>query len=275
MTSDREGACRPDVSASIGFGQVRHARQGPSANAFQYPVCFLWLPMRTLRKAPDPALHRNRPALFGFRDRDHGLAGDDALAWLDDVLAHHGLSDLQGEVWLLTFPRVFGFVFKPVSFWFCHQTDGKLGAVLAEVNNTFGERHCYLLESVRFGQSCEAEKVFHVSPFCPVRGRYRFRFMSTPSGSPEGAAPRVVARIEYFSDVTAQDPVLVTSISGELMTLTASTRRRAIAAYPAMTAMVVARIHWQALKLWMRRSPFYRQPPAPDRAVTLVAAKSN
>ncbi|MFP8835983.1 DUF1365 domain-containing protein [Hydrogenophaga sp. XSHU_21] len=259
--------------ALIGFGQVRHTRTRPRRNAFAYPTYFLMLPMRSLRQHGSGDLARNRPALLGFSDRDHGDGRADSLAWLEELLASHGIDDADGEVWLHTYPRVFGYVFKPVSFWYCHRADGTLRAVLAEVNNTFGERHCYLLDEPRYGVPCEAAKVFHVSPFCPVRGRYRFVFMRTERPGTVGEHPRTVARIDYFDDETDPVPLLNTSVSGELVALDAQARHRALWSYPAMTFGVVARIHWQAIRLWFKRAPFFRQPPAPGEFVTATVQR--
>ncbi len=263
--------------ALIGFGQVRHTRLRPQRNAFAYPTYFLMLPMRALRAQGPGHLARNHPAALAFHDRDHGDGRADSLAWLDEVLRAHGVMDATGEVWLHTYPRVLGYAFKPVSFWYCHRPDGSLRAVLVEVNNTFGERHCYLLDEPRYGVPCEASKVFHVSPFCPVRGRYRFVFMRTERAE---QAPRTVVRIDYFDDEAPGTPALLnTSVSGELQALTPATLRRALWSHPAMTLGVIARIHWQALRLWLRRTPFFRQPPAPAQLVTpgaptAAAAKS-
>jgi hypothetical protein len=102
--------------------------------------------MRACASSPAAALARNRFGLLSFHDRDHGDGRADALAWIDELLASEGVADADGEVWLHTYPRVLGYVFKPVSFWYCHRADGTLAAVVAEVNNTFGERHCYLLD---------------------------------------------------------------------------------------------------------------------------------
>ncbi|MFN7120447.1 MAG: DUF1365 domain-containing protein [Hydrogenophaga sp.] len=255
--------------AQIGFGQVRHTRHRPQRNAFAYPTYFLMLPMRSLRQHGPGALARNRRAALSFNDADHGDGRADSLQWLDELLQQHGIDDAQGEVWLHTYPRVLGYTFKPVSFWYCHRLDGTLRAVLAEVNNTFGERHCYLLDAPHYGQPCEASKVFHVSPFCPVRGRYRFVFMRA-----DGATPRTVARIDYFDDLSGDadgEPLLNTSVSGELQPLNARSLRRALWSYPAMTFGVMARIHWQAVRLWIKRAPFFRQPPAPGDFVTAAS----
>jgi len=247
-------------SARIGFGLVRHQRLAPVGHAFAYPVSFLMLPMRALRRQPDPQLRRNQPSLFGFHDRDHGDGGDDALAWLDRTLAEAGISDADGEVWLHTFPRQLGYAFKPVSFWYAHRADGPLAAILVEVNNTFGERHAYLLEppGLDWGRTLVARKVFHVSPFASTEGEYRFRFLLS---GPADAPGRTVARVEWHVD---GQPRLLTSVSGELEPLTAAARRRALLSHPLMTLGISARILWQALRLWGQR----RLPVVPWRAST-------
>ena len=258
MTPDR---------ALIGFGQVRHARSRPKAHAFAYPTYFLMLPLRSLREHGHGALARNRRAALSFHDRDHGDGRDDCLAWLDQTLASHGISDASGEVWLHTYPRVLGYSFKPVSFWYCHRRDGTLRAVLAEVNNTFGERHCYLLDAPQYGVPATADKVFHVSPFCPVRGEYRFVFMRSNHDGAAGAEDRTVARIDFHDEAGA--PALVrTSVSGTLVPLNVASARRALWRHPAMTLGVIARIHWQALHLWLKHAPFFRQPRPPADAVS-------
>ena len=243
----------------LGTGQVRHRRLRPRAHAFAYPSYFLWLPMRALRRATWPALNRNGRGWLSFHDADHGDRGGDALAWLEALLAGEGIADADGEVWLQTYPRVLGYVFKPVSFWFCERADGTLAAVVVEVNNTFGERHCYLLRGpgLAWGREQTAAKVFHVSPFCAVEGGYRFRFMR--------AGERVISCVDHDD---AHGPLLLTSLSGRLQPLTARSARSSFFAMPALTLMVVARIHWQALKLAFKRVPFFSKPAAPEQFVT-------
>ena len=237
----------------------------PVQNAFGYASYFLMLPMRALRAQPDAALNRNRFGALSFFDRDHGDGRSDALAWLDELLAAEGISDAAGEVWLHTFPRVLGHVFNPVSFWYAQRGDGTLAAVLAEVNNTFGERHCYLLSGpqLAWDQAVQARKVFHVSPFCAVQGEYRFRFILNGDST---APPRyTMARIDHED---AAGPLLQTRITGTLEPLTAASARRAFFSMPLMTLCVVVRIHWQALRLALKRVPFHRQPPAPESFIT-------
>jgi DUF1365 family protein len=208
-------------------------------------------------------LARNRAGLVSFHDRDHGDGGGDALVWFERLLAGEGIADADGEVWLHTYPRVLGYTFKPVSFWYAHRADGTLRAIVAEVHNTFGERHCYLLtgtaaEPIGWGRELRADKVFHVSPFCAVEGRYRFRFLRT--------AERTVARIDH-DDATGQ-PLLQTSVSGRLAPLTRRALHQAWLGSPLLTLGVMARIHWQALQLWWQRVPFFRKPVPPAAPVS-------
>ena len=247
----------------LGRGVVRHRRMATRDHAFEYPTYFLMLPMRTLRDQPCAALPRNRAGLLSFHDADHGDGRADALAWLDALLETEGVfapEEPRGEVWLHAYPRVLGYVFKPVSFWYVHDGSDALVAVVCEVNNTFGERHCYLLhgESLGWGRDVGAKKAFHVSPFFAVVGQYRFRFMRT--------AQRTVARVDHLADDGS--PLLHTSVSGRLELLSARALRSAFFSMPLMTLGVIARIHWQALQLWRKRVPFFSKPAPPQTFVT-------
>ena len=248
------------AAALIGTGQVRHARLRPVANRFAYPTYFLMLPMRSLREAPCTALPRNRFGLLSFHDRDHGDGRDDSLAWLDELLAREGIADAGGEAWLHCYPRVLGHTFKPVSFWYCHRLDGSLAAIVVEVNNTFGERHCYVLAGPQLahGRELSVAKAFHVSPFCAVAGHYRFRFL-------RDGDRRTVVRIDHDD---ADGLLLRTSVSGRLAPLTAASSRAAFFGMPLMTLGVVARIHWQAVRLWAKRVPWFSKPRAPSAFVS-------
>jgi DUF1365 family protein len=278
MSTDDLAAPGQGPRALIGFGQVRHTRLRPRRHAFAYGNYFWLLPLRSLARQPQAEVHRNARSWLAFHDADHGDGGADALAWLDSLLRQHGLwrDDLtQGEVWLQAYPRVLGYVFKPVSFWYVHRADGALHAVVAEVNSTFGQRHCYVLRpqagqsAIAWGQELVADKAMHVSPFCEVQGGYRFRFMrSDGHRDGHGAAPslgRIVARVDHDD---AQGPLLQTSVSGTLAPLTTASVRRAIWGWPWMTMGVVARIHWQALQLWLKRVPFHSlsSQPSPEKS---------
>ena len=254
----------------LGLGQVRHRRLRPSRHVFAYPSYFLMLPMRRLQTeghAIDLAINRRAP--LSFYDADHGdgrgPASDGqpagALGWITELLQQEGVNNADGEIWLQTFPRVWGYTFKPVSFWYCHQANGDLAAIVAEVHNTFGERHCYLLDAPRYGHTLLASKEFHVSPFCAVEGQYRFRFMRTLHQGQE----RIVARVDHDD---AGGPLIETSWSGTLQPATHAALRSALWRFPLMTWGVVLRIHWQALLLWLKKVPFWRKPALPERFVT-------
>jgi len=248
--------------ATIGIGSVRHKRLRPAKNAFAYPAFFLRLPLRALSDSAWPWrwLRHNRRGLFAINDADHG-DGRPLLEWIEDLLRRAGIGDADGEIWLHTFPRMLGFVFNPVSFWICHRRDGALRAIVCEVNNTFGERHCYVLADpqgapLAWGESLAASKVFHVSPFCRVEGRYRFRFMMARRADAE----RFIARIDHDD---AAGPLLETSVEGRLAPLTDPTLVATFLRQPLFTFGVVLRIHWQAVRLVWRRVPFFSRPAPP------------
>jgi uncharacterized protein len=243
----------------MGFGSVRHTRLRPARNAFAYATYFLMMPMRSMARAGDSLLARNRFAPISFYDKDHGDGRANALQWLDELLHAEDILDANGEVWLHCYPRVLGYTFKPVSFWYCHRLDNSLRAVVVEVNNTFGEKHVYLLDHAKLGQEMLANKVFHVSPFCNVEGQYRFRFMTTEDRR------RTVARIDYDD---AQGALINTSVSGDLQPFDKQAVRKALFSYGAMTLGVIARIHWQAVKLFIKRVPFFSKPTPPAGLVT-------
>jgi DUF1365 family protein len=259
----------------LGHGQVRHVRLRPARHAFDYSAYFLMLPMRHLQalarsdskndKSNQTVLPINRAGLLSFFDTDHGDGrqpeNGGALAWIEELLVSENIHDAKGVIWLQTFPRVLGYTFKPVSFWYCHRSDNTLAAILAEVHNTFGERHCYLLPEPKFGHTEHANKIFHVSPFCDVKGQYEFRFMRTFQAD----ADRVVARVDHGDD---NGPLIQTSISGVLLPATREEIRRTFWRYPLFTFAVMLRIHWQALLLWLKRVPFLTKPEPPAQLVS-------
>ena len=245
----------------LAFGEVRHTRLRPVRHAFRYPAFFVRAPLSELEAPRGNWLFgANRGALLSMHASDHG-DGRPVGVWLRAMLRQAGVR-VDGEIWLHAFPRVLGYTFKPVSFWFCHRADGALAAIVAEVNNTFGERHCYLLADpagrpLPAGAELRAEKVFHVSPFCSVEGGYRFRFITRDE--------RTIARVDHDD---AGGPLLLTSLSGRFAPVERRSIARALFGHPMFTFGVIARIHWQALRLWLRRVPFHRKPAAPPHIVT-------
>ena len=237
------------------FGHVAHRRLRPTVHAFAYPVFYVRLPLADLAAAEGPVFAIGRLHALSLYQKDHGPRDGSPLdSWIKMLLRERGLPD-DGEVVLQTFPRVWGYVFNPVSFWFCHNRAGALIAVLAEVKNTFGGHHHYLLHNpdgipLRDGQTLWADKRFHVSPFCVIKGGYRFCFRLETT--------RPLARIDYDD---GEGELLLTSISGRPRSWTTRGLLAALLRMPFLTVGVMLRIHWQALRLWLKRVPFHGKTP--------------
>ncbi|MBI5792043.1 MAG: DUF1365 domain-containing protein [Rhodocyclales bacterium] len=248
-------------------GNVMHARfaakQSPTAHRFVYPLFFVALPLSRLHDAGNRWFGIERARPLSLRFRDHGARdGSPLLPWIRSLLAAEGIAAADGEVVLQTFPRIFGFVFNPVSFWFCHDRAGALRAVLAEVRNTFGDRHNYLVahadqRPITAADTLTARKIFHVSPFFPVAGEYRFRFDLSPE--------RRRVELDYWLD---GERVLATALQGLPQILDAAAARGALWRQPLLTLAVVWRIHWQAAQLWLKRAVFHSRPQPPLQETT-------
>ncbi len=255
------------MTPALCIGRVLHARfaarQSPAAHAFAYPLFFVTLPLSQLDGAGNAwfGVERARPASLRFRD--HGARdGSPPEPWIRRLLADQGMTAADGEIVLQTFPRLFGFVFNPVSFWFCHDRAGALRAVLAEVNNTFGDRHNYLVahpdqRPILPADRLRATKLFHVSPFFPVAGDYLFRF--------DVGGERRRVEIDYWLD---GERVLATALEGRPQPLDAGAMRRALLRQPLLTLAVVWRIHWQALRLLAKRAVFHSRPQPPLQEIS-------
>ena len=243
----------------IAFGRVMHRRLRPVHHHFAYGVFFLRVPLSQWESSGRRWLSLERWNLLSLYRADFGPRdGSDLEAWMRALLAAQGLAEVaDGEIVLQAFPRVLGFVFNPIAIWHSHDRDGRVRAVLCEVSNTFGERHNYLLAHpggapIGAAEWLRAAKVFHVSPFCAIEGHYRFRLPS------EERYP--TARIDYHD---ADGLLLVTALHGRARALTEANLLRAFFGYPWMTLGVVARIHWQALRLWLRAVPWFTKPEPP------------
>jgi DUF1365 family protein len=242
-------------------GQTWHGRRGATKNAFRYSVDYVLCDAEAMPACP-PLFSRNARNLAALHDRDHGGppgAGRGA-AWVRDVMQAHGIA-LDGRIDLLAQPRIFGHVFNPVAFWLCHDAEGRLRLVIAEVTNTYGDRHSYLchhddLSEITPDRDIAATKVMHVSPFQPVEGGYTFRFAISPD--------RIAIRIDYR---TGEDG-LVATLAGERRPLTTARIIGAALRRPFGSRRVLALIHWQALILWWKGVPFRARPVPPAHEVS-------
>jgi DUF1365 family protein len=246
------------------LGEVGHTRLVPKWHQFVTKAFYLQLPLVSLASstrrgqsivAGNWVWGLNRPALLQVSDRDHG-DGRGLLQWIRGILADHGLAEaVDGEIWLSCFPKMWGYSFKPVSFWFCEDRDRQTRAIVAEVNNTFGDRHVYVLDCTagqgyRNGQTLRCDKAFYVSPFFPVSGDYRFRFHRDELGG------RDLARIEYNDPM----PVLKTHMSGRVYPLNQWHGLRCFLQAPLFSVGVITRIHWHALLLWIKGIKLVARP---------------
>lgn len=236
-------------------GETFHGRKGQVKNQFRYGVDYLLLNPETAR---GPRLFsRNARNLIAVFDGDHGGAprqGKGAL-WVRDVLASHGLPGAD-EILLLAQPRVLGHVFNPVSFWLCYDSRRNLRVVIAEVSNTFGDRHSYLCHRSDRGPITRedvltATKIFHVSPFQPVEGGYKFRFDIGQD------------KIGIWIDYSAGDGGLYATLTGARVVLTNRGILMACLRRPFGSRRVLALIHWQAVKLAIKGARFRRRPEPP------------
>ena len=245
------------LARALVVADVAHRRVSPKPHALAYRVYYVCLPLQALASAANRIFSINRPNLFSFYEKRHGFGNNGCERWARDVLAEHGLAEVcRGTIELLTMPRVLGYGFNPVSFWFCRDELGALRAVIAEVNNTFGERHCYLLAhedgSIITGQQWfNSQKLFHVSPFLEVRGSYRFRFH-------EGEE-RIAVWIDYLDD--AGELVLNTSLVGTRRDLSARSLLACFFRYPLVTFKVIGMIHVHALRMVAKGFTYHRKPP--------------
>ena len=235
-------------------GETFHGRKGAVTNTFRYHVDYVLLDPD---QSQGPTLfRRNRAGLMALHDSDHGGppgAGRGTL-WVREALAARGLTATR--ILLMAQPRVLGHVFNPVSFWLCLGPGDALTAVIAEVSNTMGDRHSYLCHRddhlpLTREDTVEAQKIFHVSPFQPVAGSYRFRFDIRPD------------RIGIWIDHTNAEGGVYTNLTGPRVALTNARILRTCLARPFGSRWVLALIHWQALRLALKGARFRRRPAPP------------
>ena len=252
-------------AAELYVGRTTHSRLAPRPHRFTYTLFQVLVDVdRTSERFTRLGLLRQgRFGLFSFSERDHGARdGAPLRGWVEQTLQAAGTPATAAVIRLLCFPRVLGFVFNPISIFYVHAADDRLEAVIYEVNNTFGQTHAYVVPA----RGCaverhEADKALYVSPFYRVDGGYRFRL--TPPGDQLKLVivKQLGGRPDFTASLTARRrPLTDAALLGLFFTM------------PLMTLGVVAAIHWQALRLWLKGAPFGPRPPGPKASMSVGRA---
>lgn len=262
-----------EMQSSLYSGHVMHLRHRPRRHLLRYGIYSLLLDLDELPSL-DNSLRLfsiNRFNLFCFHEADHGAGTPNGLReWVREQLHDAGL-DADGTILLLTMPRILGYVFNPLSVYFCHDRQGRLRAILYEVNSTFGERHSYLLEvapdqqdGARVRQHCG--KVLHVSPFISLDMDYHFHVQAPQPGRDALSLAIGV----HDSD----GRLLATRLRATRNRLDDATLLRLFVSHPLLTLKVIAGIHWEALKLWLKGTPIHTRPAPASASITILKSGS-
>ena len=252
--------------SAVYAGSVMHRRFSPRQHHFRYRAFWFLLDLDEL-----PELARstrlfscNRLNLFSLHDRDHGDGSAASIrAQITTLLRENGVDAPVARVELFCMPRTFGYVFNPLSIYFCRRQDNSLAAIVYQVHNTFGERHSYVIPVEESGRVVrqQCQKVFYVSPFMDVDLRYDFR-VSQP-GDDISVAIRASAGAR---------PVMVAVLTARRRDFNNGTLLRALLTMGAVTLKVTAAIHWEALRLWLKRIRLRSRPATPAQLATMVSS---
>ena len=249
------------VTPQIFTGKVMHGRLFPKKNAFTYGIYYLGIPLSQIRQLP---IAYNRFAAMSFYDSDHGPCdGSNLESWARTILADYNLDKANGEITLICMPRIFGYVFNPVSFWLCEDKDQNLRAVLCEVHNTFGERHTYICahedqRPITEKDILKGKKIFHVSPFLKREGHYEYRF--------DRRNNKYGVWIDFFNAEGKKQ--LVTSLIGKFEPMNKANLQKAFWKHPLVTFKAITLIHWQALKIISKGIKYISKPKQRDEKIS-------
>jgi DUF1365 family protein len=253
----------PKFRSALYAGSVMHHRLRPRLHRLRYSIFYLLLDLDEIDALASSLrlFSRNRFNLFSFHDRDHGEAA--AMSLRNRIERHLEEAGIEsgGPIRLLTMPRILGYAFNPLSIYFCHRCDESLSAIFYEVNNTFGQRHNYLIpvpSGIEGLIRQESRKSFYVSPFMTTDMVYLFSVM--PPGT--DLAVSVIGRDEA-------GPLMIAKLAAVRQDLTDASLARAFCAYPLLTLKVIAGIYWEALLIWLKKIGLQERPSLPDRPVTL------
>jgi len=253
----------PGFRSALYTGSVMHHRMRPKKHRLRYSIFYLLLDLDEIDALANrlSLFSHNCFNLFSFHDRDHG---EGAKTSPRDRIARHlqeaGIGT-DGSIRLLTMPRILGYAFNPLSIYFCYRPDGSLSAIFYEVNNTFGQRHNYLIpvpSGTKGPIRQESQKSFYVSPFMTTDMVYSFSVV--PPG--KDLAVTVTGR-------DAAGPLIVAKLVATRQNLSDAALARAFCTYPLLTFKVIVGIYWEALLIWLKGIRLHHRPLPPDQPVTL------
>jgi DUF1365 family protein len=253
------------LHSGIYLGEVMHQRLRPVKHRFVYRVS-AWLidldELETLNQFTCVSIDRFN--LFSFHQRDHGDgSGTPLKTQIKALLQQHNIDTGSGAVRLLCYPRLFGYVFNPLSVFYCYNKSGDLSAILYEVSNTFGQRHSYLIPVDPLNAEVirqQADKAFYVSPFMPMQTAYQFRLQPPDTN--------LAVMIRQTDD---QGPLFDATFSGKRIEITQRSILKTFIRHPLMTLKVIGGIHWEALRLWRKGMKVQPRPMQPAYRVSLVS----
>jgi uncharacterized protein len=258
------------MKSALYHGNVFHKRFRPREHALNYRVFWTYIDIDELDMLAKDNIFfsHNKFNVFSFYDRDYlDRSGQSLRAQIEAALQLAGHQAQKWSICVLTMPRFLGYVFNPLSVWFCRDEHDELKAILYEVSNTFGERHSYLIavsspHEAIIRQSCAKE--FYVSPFIDMNMTYDFR-VSPPSDI-------------VMIDIATRDSeglLLSAILKGRKTSLTSRALFTCAWLYPYLTLKVIIAIHWEALFIWIKGAIFYKRPPQPDKAISIISAKAH
>lgn len=257
ITTMTANGAPPVAAATLYAGEVMHQRLMPFGHRFAYRVFSLVIDLDRLDEADRQSrlFSVNRRNLVSFSEADHGIAAGETLrAMADRLFAEAGLA-APARILLMCYPRILGYVFNPISVFFAYDAQDRPVGLIYSVRNTFGERHLYVApigsgEVSEAGIRQERDKRLHVSPFIGMEARYHFRVL------PPGRAVRL-----RIHETQGGEPLLAATFVGTGAKLDDAGLAGALARLPLMTFKVMAAIHWEALKIWLKGATFHKSPP--------------
>ena len=237
------------AAAALYVGEVMHARLKPMGHRFSYRVMSLLIDLDRLEEADRQSrlFGVNRAALYSFSEADHGARdGSPLRAYVQRCAAERGIDLTGGRVLLLCYPRLLGYTFNPLSVYFCYRANGELALMIYEVRNTFGDIHSYVLplkpdELSDAGVRQQQEKLLHVSPFIEMAMQYHFRVLP----------PDQSVKLRIL-ETDGDGPLLAATFNGRRRPLNTQQLLRAFFAFPLVTFKIMAAIHWEAMRLWIK-----------------------